>query len=262
MSIFAYLDASGDESLPSMSAAGFIASEDQWKSFEKDWKAALLKENVCEFHMKDFAHSTGEFVEWKGDEPRRIKFLKSLKAIMLGNTTASVGVCLFVEDYRRANSHFCVREFLGGPYSVTMMWAILISSFWRDRERPNDDLMFSIERGDSGQGELFDTLSRINFELPVDALSKRITKPNGTIEYITRFQACDFIAWEAQKATRTSHEKGVDEITGRKSFLGVIPKSNPRLWRYIDYRSLRKLCEKLGIPSRNLSIHQLDDEEL
>lgn len=79
MSIFTvYCDASGHpDGTKVLAVAGFIAAVDQWLEFERNWKETLEKKvGVSSLHMKNFAHSSSEFSDWKGNEAKRRDFLR------------------------------------------------------------------------------------------------------------------------------------------------------------------------------------------
>jgi hypothetical protein len=62
-----HCDVSGQrENTDVLAVAGFIAHASLWALFEKQWKKVLRKFGVSSLHMKDFAHSTGEYKAWKG----------------------------------------------------------------------------------------------------------------------------------------------------------------------------------------------------
>jgi hypothetical protein len=107
----AYFDVSGspDQSIV-LCVAGFIAPVDQWIYFEKDWKYALNRFGVQAMHMKDFAHSTGGFVSWKGDENRRRAFLSLLIATIKSRVHHSFSATLDLADYRKNDQVYCISE--------------------------------------------------------------------------------------------------------------------------------------------------------
>ena len=75
----AYFDASGHPAEGKVvSVAGFVAEETQWQHFQRNWQNTLDDFGVQALHMREFAHSVGEFTEWKNDEPKRRDFLKRL----------------------------------------------------------------------------------------------------------------------------------------------------------------------------------------
>jgi len=59
----AYFDESGTKAdTVAVVVAGFIAPAEQWIAFEHDWKRILSMFKVSSLHMRDFAHSKGEFI--------------------------------------------------------------------------------------------------------------------------------------------------------------------------------------------------------
>lgn len=58
--------------------AGFVGSRDGWQAFRSRWAYVLGQEAVTYFHAREFSHSVGSFKTWKGDEPRRRRFLAGL----------------------------------------------------------------------------------------------------------------------------------------------------------------------------------------
>jgi hypothetical protein len=61
---------------------GLLAPATGWETFERKWKRALKEFDVPYFHMKEFAHSTNVFEDWKGREIiRRKLFSKLIKAM-------------------------------------------------------------------------------------------------------------------------------------------------------------------------------------
>jgi hypothetical protein len=64
----AYYDESGSPDAHSVVVAGFVASDDQWKEFERNWNESLHQFGISHFHAVEFAQSVGEFAKWKGHE--------------------------------------------------------------------------------------------------------------------------------------------------------------------------------------------------
>jgi len=59
-----YMDESGsfgDPEIAAVSRGGVVLSTESSGAFEKEWKAILEEQNISWLHMKDFAHSQGEF---------------------------------------------------------------------------------------------------------------------------------------------------------------------------------------------------------
>jgi hypothetical protein len=98
----AYFDASGspDEGR-ALVVAGYVSTVEQWREFDREWRSLLVREKVSQFHMRDFAHSLREFAEWKGDEPRRKRFLERLIGIIKRRVHKSIANAVLLEPYNR-----------------------------------------------------------------------------------------------------------------------------------------------------------------
>ena len=84
--LVAAFDASGKEASELVVVAGFISSQEDWRSFDKEWRARLRADGLDYFHMVDFANFRKQFaVGWKEDETRRQKLFADLIGIIKGN---------------------------------------------------------------------------------------------------------------------------------------------------------------------------------
>src|SRR6476469_175224 len=70
-SLMSFVTAYFDESNTHIASAvaGIIGEADQLDRMNDEWSEMLDREGLHCFHMKDFAHSRGEFESWKNDEP-------------------------------------------------------------------------------------------------------------------------------------------------------------------------------------------------
>lgn len=208
MTLIAYLDASGsaiDPKVRVLSVSGFMARANDWAAFANEWQSILDRFKVTELHMRDYAHSRGEYAGWKGNEERRGAFLAELTAVIKKNTLQSVGVTMPVGLYRLFNRDYCIKETIGVPYTMAVMGAIATTVEWRDRSGIDESLQFFIEKGDNEQGDFRRFMSdRIKWEedyIPLPTfMAKSSVDPDGRIRRVLPFQAADFIAYEHAKA--------------------------------------------------------------
>jgi hypothetical protein len=262
MALLAYFDTSGTEDLPAISSAGFIAEDAQWHTFETAWATALSHARVNAFHMREFAHSTGEYSSWKEDEERRRHFVDELAGVIRQYTLASIAVTTLVEDYNRVDRVFQLREHLGSPYAQTTVVAMLLVDSWRERNRPTEDIAFYIEKGDENQADLVTQLQRHQFNRQYELLNKRCER-GGQKRCALPFQASDFLAWEirkAQMAMLQARDKSETSdrwtIDARASLMLLDPPQlNPddlsnTPWRWADERALIHTCLRLKVPLR------------
>ena len=102
--LVAYFDETGhadDPILHFVGMAGFVAPSAAWINFESEWQDTLRKAGLKEaFHMKDFAHSAGQFAEWKGQEEKRQLLFGRLIEIIRETNAKPIGAAVSLRDYK------------------------------------------------------------------------------------------------------------------------------------------------------------------
>lgn len=100
-----YFDESGDEQdqhVKIVGIAGCVAPVAHWERFSIDWRNTLDDEGIQHFHMREFAHSSGQFkTGWKGNEERRSRFYGKLWRILESITPMYYGCFIPMESYRQ-----------------------------------------------------------------------------------------------------------------------------------------------------------------
>jgi hypothetical protein len=183
----AYFDGSGHpDSTSAVAVAGFVAPTVQWLKFDKSWQACLDEFRVSELHMKDFAHSVGEFSSWKGDEQKRRGFLGALIKIIKLRASSSFASAVLMEDYRRVNKHFLLEENIK-PFPLAAMSCIARTIQWGESSNLKaDKIMFLFEDGDKDRGQFRDRAERDYGITP-------LFRPKSASVV---FQAADLLAYE------------------------------------------------------------------
>ncbi len=247
MSVYVvYFDASGtkdDPNTPSMTVAGFVTTESKWRKFERDWAFALAAEGITILHMKEFAHSTGQFaVGWKNDEPRRRRFLQSLHRVIKRRTDRPISATLILSEYKAVDKVYKLHESIGQPYSVTAQLAITLTRKWMKRSHPKDDILFIFEKGDDDQAEL--AIEVKHFKLVVSPIFVEKDSHVGV-----PLQAGDFIAYEHGKVFNDLIKTGKQRL--RKSAVPFIPnrRVDPMV-QVFDSAALMSLVRDLKVPKR------------
>src|SRR5258708_36436255 len=81
--LIAYADESGhaaDLNCRHVGMAGIIAPAERWAEFDLVWVTILGRYGLQEFHMREYAHRRGPFVDWP-EEKRRALMKELLDAI-------------------------------------------------------------------------------------------------------------------------------------------------------------------------------------
>ncbi len=99
LALYSYFDESGHSKDPRVSVlavGGCVSSVAGWKRLVPDWIDTLSAFSVSALHMKDFAHSKGEFAGW--NEDKRRAFLARLVGFMTRDVDAYIGEAVSLPD--------------------------------------------------------------------------------------------------------------------------------------------------------------------
>lgn len=234
-----YCDASGTDQSEVIRVGGFVASVDNWLAFGREWTAALREEGIEFFHMREFAHSVDQFKEWKGDEPRRIKFLSRLCDIILGWAQFGVGAGVALETYRKVDGNYQLHEQFH-PYTICSVTCMDEAVQWRrSQHREAEPMEFVFECGDEHAGQLLKEGEKFAHTPPIFR-----KKPQAT-----PLQAADFIAYEQFKAS-TALDQETKELflRFRTPFQRLLRV--PFHHGHFDEKGLRVFCRMHDIPRR------------
>jgi hypothetical protein len=205
MALFsAYFDESGThQDSPVMVILGLIATNEQWKHLKREWDELLIQfELLPPFHMKEYAHSTGQFKAWKG-APIRDRFLSRIVGIILRRVQYSVAVSLSMPDYNKVIApNPKASLFFGSPYAMCIYQTLfLLDLWWKKLPHERDKIPCIFDSGHPKSSEV----SRI-----VRKYSSHPNMEKKALESVSfvpdddhpPLQAADLVAWELCKATR------------------------------------------------------------
>lgn len=233
----AYFDESGspDEG-KALVVAGYVASDEQWLKFEDEWRAALAREGVSRFHMRDFAHSKREFESWRGDEQRRTAFMKTLVGIIRRNIRKSFSQAVILDDYNRVNQKYLLAEQLILPYPLCAHAYARGVNRWVKEHGYSGPVLHVYEDGAKHKKQFRRLMKHQGYPDPVfDAKDGHVA-----------FQAADFVAWENLKFY-AEMEAGTFKRF-RQSFEAL--RSMPLDWSVYIREHLEDFCRQSGMPLR------------
>jgi hypothetical protein len=178
--------------------AGFAATLERWQKFEADW-VRLLKENgLTAFHAKDYAHSKGEFESWKGDEPRRQKFMKRAIAIISRRCMVAVGVAVDRDAFRKTIAQDeVVSQFYVNEYTTASFMSLLVTNKWAGCCTFDGPVNYVFDRGNC-QRKDFERAYDLALMIPSERTALGVLS-FGDDQVIPALQAADLIAYECCK---------------------------------------------------------------
>jgi hypothetical protein len=249
--VTSYFDASGGAGHPLVIVAGYLSTVGKWKQFDAEWQRILGRQefNVPYFHMKEFAHSTGKFEGWKGNEKRRRRFINALISVIIQHCKAGFACAIKDEIWDTLNKKYPLKELYGCPYALagrdcvnkTHMWAEQIHHYQRNEVR------CVFEDGDKGKGDLIRVVQEAQKPSPVFEPGR----PKPALGHLgtPALQAADFAAWELLKVIASGKDRGpVDEY---RVSLQKLSRAVPVSWTQYKNDDFIKLLSLGGIPPRN-----------
>jgi hypothetical protein len=104
LNLTSYMDETGhsdDPTLDYVGMAGFVAPFGSWEVLETGWDDLLGNAGLREpFHMKDFAHSQGQFKSWKGNENLRRAFFGSAMKLIVETGATPIGALVSLSAFQ------------------------------------------------------------------------------------------------------------------------------------------------------------------
>jgi hypothetical protein len=201
--LHAYWDESGhahDSGCQYLAVAGLIATVEDWNRFEVEWARALADFGVAELHMRDYAHSTGEYSAWKGDEPRRRAFMARLLKVIARVKPRILGAAMALEPWRQLTAEQRARFI--DAYFPCMQECVRLSAIHADVFHETVGLTFARVSEFAGRTpQLWDVLRR-SASIQGDRLGTMATDEPRTC---LPLQAADLVAYEAYKAAPILH---------------------------------------------------------
>src|SRR5690349_11648227 len=104
VNLASYMDETGhsdDPNLEYVGMAGFVAPSGTWEVFNDGWRNLTKNAGLDEpFHMKEFAHSQGQFESWKGKEGLRRAFFASALKLITDTAAKPIGAIVSLSSFR------------------------------------------------------------------------------------------------------------------------------------------------------------------
>jgi Protein of unknown function (DUF3800) len=224
-----------------LTVGGWIASEEEWEAFARQWRTTLKRAGVSAFHFVDFNHSTKEFEGWT---PRwKEEVLRQLFSVIERRDLMGVSGAIVMDDFNSVvgSSSGTVLHEKHGPYWVSLQYCVEVIS-----KRVNDEVLYCLDR----QQE-FDSPLRDSFHSLKVARTDYAPMMAG-ITFASKFdypelQAADLLVGETAKSL---HNRLYDpERPLRKSFIALLEMRKKLVGGYFDREGIRNLLAMAQQPS-------------
>jgi hypothetical protein len=233
---------------PATVVAGYVATVEQWASWEYDWRLVLAAFDVPYFHMREFNGFGGPFSspKWRSSL-YRAEFVSRLANVTTQWTLGSFAGRMEQRIYEDANQLCEVERFLNPYAACGRDCAVRVRNFVRNELGSNFPIDFVFERGDQGVGMLNSLMEQS--ELPHPVFKRPRFAKNAQLDVndppAISLQAADLLAWEVRRAVKdTANQKRL-----RKSMKSLQSARNLS-WKDCGYEEIATLIHSLYIPRR------------
>ena len=241
-----FFDEGGGEDHGFIAGCGYVASVEQWKRFEAEWKKMLAEHRVPYLHMRQLAHFKGPYEKWKNDENGRIAFLPDAGAIVCESANYGFLCAAPYADFEKVNREYYLAENFHSPYALAGRFCIARANVWMERSgRSVKEIDYVFDKGGPDIAGLVELMQRSDSRIPSFKPSRDTESEVGMVQ----LQAADYFAYELRKAiVDHSDDPYTRPEEFRKSFQAIMNV-------YVDQGNYREaelveLCNMSGIHKR------------
>jgi hypothetical protein len=223
--------------------AGFVATDEQWTQFECNWNDSLRQFRISHFHMKEFAHSVGEFSRFRQAKEERESFLRQLLSHIKLRVTYTVAHAVLMNDYRKVNEIYAL-DYGFPPYALAGRSCVARINLWAEKHGiPKQQIRHVFEDGSAGKTKLYESALR-DHGIHVTFMEKG---------ECAALQAADLLAYEALATNRAIFEKGITEFEKLRYPIRQLESLIRDSYDFGSYtvKDLENFCVNAPIPRRD-----------
>ena len=246
----AYFDESGTHSgSPVLSVAGYIASDEQWRHFEREWANVLKRSGHSQgkpFHMTDFECRHRLYREWS-DEKRQWtirRLIGIIKRRVRYGFSSSIEMAAY-EELIGAPLRMQGKTSLDGAhsaYSLCLADCLKQFEFWANKQSVSDRVAYFFEAGAGFGNDVTRMMSEISSSPRESARFRFGSWSFAEKSKVLPLQAADINAYESLKYWR--NELFSDKTRSlRRSFESLL--QIPQFGQYIDRADLLRLISQV-----------------
>ena len=251
--------------------AGLVAPLEKWEAFAVPWQEALDAFSLKQaFHMKDFAHSAGQFsVGWKKEKQKREDLFGRLIEIIKTTGGTPVGAIVSLEGYRSLTE--CQRSAFNGPYHIAFQictrGAAIAAHFLPIAERVDIVYAYNEEFGAVKPAEMYSIDQAGNAEQLWHAIKDHTdfgqrmgNYASGTPAELVQLQAADVVAYELVKEFENRINRPSDDMRyGLRQIVRMVPIL-PKI-QLLDRLELLRIVKENGFACQ-VGVDELEDNQM
>jgi hypothetical protein len=257
LSLTFYADESGHSEDPTLyyaGMAGFVAPYSSWEVFDEQWRETMQNGGFTgPFHMQEFAHSTGQFKNWKGKEheTERQMFLGRLLEIIINTHATPIGAVVSLRDYESLTE--TQRNMFRDPYYTAFQTCTQGAAIVALHEEPSERVVtvysFNEEYG-VNRGGLAERLWHAMKKLDKPWIERLGSYGSSTPKELTPLQAADLFAYELCHEFENQIKRPQDGMRYPLRQILTMVNTPVPLIRLFDRSELLRLIKESGWPDQ------------
>jgi hypothetical protein len=228
--------------------AGAVASVQNWKNFDREWREVLAENDLRYFRMSEFAHSVGQFKKgWKRNEQRRQEFFFRLARIVVRHVRCWVGAGVSREVYEAADRVYQLHEY-NQPFTACGLTCINLAQQWQHISHLDYlPMEYIFEEGDEPAGQLLERCKEWYGQYPI--FRKKIDDAASVEQPVTPLQVGDIAAYEIGKVCSMFDPEVEALYQHFRTSFGLLG-ATPHKWGLLTELGLRAEMNLRRVPRR------------
>ena len=264
LNLTSYMDETGhpdDPNLEYVGMAGFVAPFGAWEVFESAWEDLMRNAGLSEpFHMKDFAHSVGQFKPWKGKEEIRRAFFGWAMNLIVETRATPIGAIVSLSGFRSLTES--QRSSYLSPYYIGFQnvtrGAAIEAMFEEHEEKVAMVYAYQSEYGTNNGGRAEQLWHAIRKH--TDFGSRMGSYASATPAELSPLQAADIFAYELSHEFESRVKRtNADVRWGLRQIFGMYRIPSPQI-RLLDRKELLRTIKESHFPDQT-GVAELDDNQ-
>ena len=264
LNLTSYMDETGhsnDPTLEYVGMAGFVAPFGAWEVFETEWSDLLRNAGLRgPFHMKEFAHSQGQFKSWKGKEELRRSFFGRAVKLVTETGGTPIGAIVSLSAFRSLTQDQQT-TFLD-PYYIAFQTCTRGAAIEAIFEEPEEKVAMVYAYHDEygtnigGRAEQLWHAIRKHY----DHGNRMGSYASSTPSDLSPLQAADLFAYELSHEFENRVKRPKDDMRwGLRQIVGMYRIPSPQIL-FFDRKELLRRIKESEFPDQT-GVKELDDNQ-
>ena len=200
--LVAAFDASGKEASEVVVVAGFVSSQEDWRSFDVEWRARLPRTASITSTWLISPTSGNSLLRLERRRTTPPEAARGPVDIIKGHVYRQFASAIEMRTFSTLSEEN-KKEYALNAYVLAARSCAADLRIWQEKENFKPATAYVFEEGDEGKGKMIERFLGDNISLPLFKPKKDNEKPDGTvIRGYTPLQAANILSYELHKPHR------------------------------------------------------------